>query len=62
MRGPLHRMLGDTPSNEPFQSDRFTAFRGEGLAMVESTQDTGDIQITLSSEGLAPITVQLKNN
>jgi beta-galactosidase len=53
---------GDTHSHELLQDNQFAVFRGQGLAMIESTQSSGEILVTLSSDGLAPTRIKLRSH
>jgi beta-galactosidase len=43
---------GDPVSHEPFQSNRRQAFHGLCLAIVQSTGEAGQIEVTATAPGL----------
>jgi len=53
---------GDPVSHEPFKSDQHTALNGLALAIVQSNNETGNIIVSASAEGLisTPITIESK--
>jgi beta-galactosidase len=55
---------GDPLSHEPFQSNQRRVFHGLCLAIVQSTRDPGQIEVTAAAPGLTPghITIQTRRS
>jgi beta-galactosidase len=50
---------GDPESHEDYQTPQHSAFNGLCLALIGATERTGDIEIMVSSPGLAQATLRL---
>jgi beta-galactosidase len=50
---------GDWMNNEPFKATSRKAYHGKALIVIQSTLVPGTINVTVSSEGLAPATLTL---
>ncbi|TYA74638.1 glycoside hydrolase family 2 TIM barrel-domain containing protein [Seonamhaeicola marinus] len=50
---------GDSMGLEPFKANKRSAFHGKCLAILQSTQEAGDITCTITSEGLETVIVAL---
>jgi beta-galactosidase len=62
MTGPARNIgiaSGDFSSNEPFKGTSRKAYNGKVLIVIQSTLVPGTINLTVSSEGLAPATLAL---
>ncbi len=44
---------------ERFDQDHHTTYQGRLQAVIRSTQAAGDVRVTLSAEGLTPVTVTM---
>jgi beta-galactosidase len=51
---------GDNMGLEPFNAKQRTAFNGKCLAIIQSTQKSGNVRVTIKSEGLQLATINLK--
>ena len=51
---------GNSASLESFQENFIKSFYGKCLAIVKSTEESGDISITASSDDLEPVTITIK--
>ena len=45
---------------ESFRSSTPKTFRGKAIAIIQPTEEKGDIQLTVSSEGLGEATIKLQ--
>lgn len=52
---------GDATSLEPFHLPTMKLFSGKLVVLVQSTEEAGDIQLTVSGDGLATGTVQIQS-
>jgi beta-galactosidase len=52
---------GDPSSHEPDKAHRRRAFKGLCLAIIQSTQEAGEIRLEASSPGLAPATLVIES-
>jgi beta-galactosidase len=50
---------GNPVTEEVFHDSNHTTYYGRALAVVRAGHETGEIEVTISSEGLAPQTVVL---
>jgi beta-galactosidase len=52
---------GDPSSHEPDKASARAAFNGLAMAIVQSTQEPGDIQLSATASGLAPARITIKS-
>ncbi|MCD8186224.1 MAG: DUF4982 domain-containing protein [Rikenellaceae bacterium] len=51
---------GDVFNHEPYKSDTQSIYKGQAIVIIRATADSGDITVTVSSEGLEGASVTLK--
>ena len=51
---------GDVFNHEPYKTDEQTVYKGEAVAIIRATADSGEIRITASADGLESASVTLK--
>lgn len=60
--GKLKAIGSANPSTEEsYLSDSFTTYQGRMQAIIESKKVSGKIKVTVSAEGLTPVTVEIEN-
>ena len=53
---------GDPTSHESFKAEQRKSFNGKALLIVQSTEETGEITVTATSEGLPTQTISIKTH